>query len=279
MALTNCPNCGKEVSTRAAVCPGCGYGFSAAQESEPEQPTIQKCEDCGTEIPEGGDVCPNCGCPVPQVEAEEPKETEKTQKVEVTKVNLPKIKNKKKAIIVAALVVVVIIGLIVGLKMRSAKLRSDYSKKIETTSALMLTGAAEAEDACNLIKSVWYNTIYEEQDSKTDKYTHRSGAYGGFYDDFNDAISSLFADSSFSDKISDIQENQSDVASAMKELTNPPEEYKEEYDALKDYYDAYLTFTNMAINPTGNLQTYSTNFSSADAEALNCYNKMELYFK
>ena len=278
MALTNCPNCGKEVSTRAVVCPGCGYDFSAAQESEPVGSLNQKCEDCGVVIPQGADVCPNCGCPVQRAEAEEPKGAEKAQKVEVTKVNLPKIKNKKKAIIAAVLVVVAVVGLIVGLKIHSAKMRSDYGKKIETTSGLMLTGSAEAEDACNLIKSVWYNTIYEERDSKTDRYTHSNKGAGGFYDDFNDALSSLFADSSFSDKISDIEENQSNVASAMKELTNPPEEYKEEYDALRDYYDAYLTFTNLATNPTGNLQTYSSNFSDADAETLNCYNKMKLYF-
>ena len=61
MALTNCPNCGKEVSTRAAVCPGCGYEFTITPESEQTRPTIRKCEDCGAEIPEGAELCPNCG--------------------------------------------------------------------------------------------------------------------------------------------------------------------------------------------------------------------------
>lgn len=35
----------------------------------------------------------------------------------------------------------------------------------------MLDGAAKAENAGNLIKSVWYNAIYEERDTETDKYT------------------------------------------------------------------------------------------------------------
>lgn len=33
----------------------------------------------------------------------------------------------------------------------------------------MLDGAAKAENAGNIIKSVWYNVIYQESDSKTDK--------------------------------------------------------------------------------------------------------------
>lgn len=30
MALTKCPDCGRDVSTQAAACPGCGHPISAA---------------------------------------------------------------------------------------------------------------------------------------------------------------------------------------------------------------------------------------------------------
>lgn len=65
----------------------------------------------------------------------------------------------------------------------------------------MLLGASEAEDAGNLIKSVWYNTIYEETDSKTDKYTHSESNGFRFNKDFNDSLSALFSDSDFTEKI------------------------------------------------------------------------------
>lgn len=274
MALINCPNCGKEVSNRAASCPSCGYDLSVLHESEDKSAPIITCEDCGAEIPSSAEVCPNCGCPTMQES-----EPEAPQKVEVTKVNLPKIKNRKTAIIAISVVAVIIVGLFVGMKIHREKVSIKYGESIETVSAKMIAGSAIAEDACNLTRSVWNNTIFEKYDSSTNKYTRKNNGTGGFYDDFNDAISALYADSDFSAKISSIEVNQTEVAETMKTLTNPPEEYAEEYEALKKFYDAYLDLTNLATNPTGNLQTYSSNFSDADSNALNCYNKVKLYFK
>lgn len=41
----------------------------------------------------------------------------------------------------------------------------------------MIDGAAKAENAGNLIKSVWYNAIFEERNSETDKYTVKNGKF------------------------------------------------------------------------------------------------------
>lgn len=60
-------------------------------------------------------------------------------------------------------------------------------------------------------------------------------------------------------------------------MTNPPAEFKDAYNALIKLYDAYNKFTNLVINPTGNLQTFSNNFNEADREVTNCYSAMKLY--
>jgi len=138
----------------------------------------------------------------------------------------------------------------------------------------MLSGAADAEGCGNLIKKVWSNTIWERDDSVTDKYTKKNGV---FNDDFNDSLSSLFSDSSFAVKTDSVEKNQKEVNKIMKELKNSPEEWEDAYNDLKDYYDDYLTLTNLCTNPSGSLQTYSTNFSKADSDALNGYNKMKSY--
>ncbi len=49
------------------------------------------------------------------------------------------------------------------------------------------------------------------------------------------------------------------VNSLMKELKNPPEEYKDAYDSISKLYDAYISLTNLATDPSGSLQTYSQN--------------------
>ena len=95
--------------------------------------------------------------------------------------------------------------------------------------------------------------------------------------DFNDALSNLFTDSSFNSKISSIEDNQDTVNALMKQLKNPPEEYEDAYEAVSDLYDAYISLTNCATDPSGSLQTYSSTFSDADTNALNAYKAMELY--
>lgn len=279
MALIKCSNCEKEISDKAKVCPRCGQPVILTDEAPEEKASIL-CEECGTEIPEGMDACPNCGCPVP-VKGEVVDEV--PQKVEVTAVNLPQMTQKTKRYIVIAVVAVlaVIIALFVGKNIKEQKLAeeaaqrsADYASTLETASFTMLLGAIESEEAGNLIKSVWYNCIYEERDSKTDKYTRPNGY---FLDDFNDALANLFADSSFRSTISSIESNQELVTGLMKDLKNPPEEYEEAYEAVKELYDAYKKLTNLATNPSGSLRTFSDNFIAADTETVNCYEALQMY--
>lgn len=280
MALIQCKNCGKEVSDRAKVCPGCGELLNVIGVEQEE--TVTRgivCEECGTTFDFGIDSCPNCGCPVPVVEE---KPDQEPQKVEVTSVNLQVKQSTKKYVIIAvvAVVLVALIALISGnvRKQKAEQAALDaaeaYKANLQLASIMMISGAADAESAGNLIKSVWYNSIYEERDTKTDKYTRPNGY---FVSDFNDALGNLFSDPTFRSTISDIESNQETVASLMKELKNPTDEFEDAYDAIKDFYDAYLELTNLATSPTGSLQTFSNNFNAADSNVVKDYNAMEIY--
>ena len=145
---------------------------------------------------------------------------------------------------------------------------------MKSVSYTMLDGAAKAENAGNLIKSVWYNAIYEERDTETDKYTMKNGK---FVDDFNDALSNLFADENFVNSISEIELNQSKVTGLIKKLKNPPKKYEEAYAVLKTYYDNYIKMTKSVISPTGSLQTFSEDFNTYDTDTVNSFEKMKLY--
>lgn len=280
MALVQCKYCGKTVSDKAKTCPHCGENLAemiVEVEGTETPPTI--CEECGTIIPPGADTCPSCGCPV------EGKDTrEAAQKVEVTAVNLQvKKSTKKRAIIAIAIVAVLAIAGIIGytihkenLAKEAAQISANYADNLELASYTMLLGSISAENAGDLIKKVWYNAIYEERDSTTDKYTRPSGYW---VSDFNEALRNLFSDESFTSKITTIEENQDAVNTLMKMLKNPPEEHEEAYDAIKKYYDAYIELTNLIINPSGSLQTFSNNFNEADKDVLNCYNTVKLYIE
>lgn len=281
MALIKCSVCEKEISDKAKVCPQCGQPVVLVTPTVEERLSLL-CEECSAEIPEGMEACPNCGCPVPE---KQDIVEEAPQKVEVTAVKLPKMtKSTKKYMVISIIAIVVAIAvLLVGnsvhqqkLAEEAANLSEKYNANLETASYTMLLGAIEAEGAGNLIKSVWYNAIYEERDSTTDKYTRPNGY---FVDDFNDALSNLFSDANFKNTISSIESNQELVSSLMKDLRNPPEEYEDAYETLKELYDAYTSLTNLATNPSGSLTTFSQNFNTADTEVANCYDAMKLYIE
>lgn len=240
----------------------------------------KRCAECGAELEEGATECPDCGCPVEEMNDSD--KQEKTQKVEVTGVKV----TKRVKVIIGILVALLLVGgaTIFGVNQyQKKKAAEEYEQRVESYAAnlelatySMLTGASEAETCGNLIKQVWYNSIYEKRDDTTDKYTRPKGY---FVSDFNDALGNLFSDTSFQSKIGSIEDNQKTVNSLMKELKNPPEEYKDAYEAISELYDAYISLTNLATDPSGSLQTFSTNFNNADSETLNCYNAMKLYLE
>lgn len=211
---------------------------------------LTTCPKCEETISEKATVCPRCNSAVKQ----------KKKKHKGTIIS----------IIVFALIVISALG--IGISQKAKELK--YYSNMEKVSFIMIDGAAKAENAGNLIKSVWYNAIFEERNSETDKYTMKNGK---FVDDFNDALSELFADENFSNSISEIVTNQSDVANLMKQLKEPPKKYEEAYSVLKVYYDNYLKMTKIVINPTGSLNTFSEDFNTYDNNTVDSYEKMKLY--
>ena len=137
--------------------------------------------------------------------------------------------------------------------------------------------AVDTEEAGNLLHSVWYNCIFEVKDPETDKYTRRNNGKGSFYEDFNDAISVLYADPDYSAKLEGIMDSQYDLAQLMRELSDPPEKYKRDYEDLRQFYTAYVEFTTLVTNPQGNLQSFTEKFTAADEKIINCFYPLSMY--
>lgn len=265
MALIKCPNCGTDVSDKAKQCPNCG-------ETLQTQKVVKLCEECGYELDDNTTICPKCGCPVP--ESEEQKKTRKKKKIIISVIAI--------LVVILALIAIVCVVKVTNQKKaeeaaaaaEAARVQAvnDYASNLELASFTMLTGASTAEEAGTLIHDVWYDTIFDEHNADTSKYTSGNS-------DFNDSLSELFSDEEFQDKIASIKSNQATVKELMQELTNPPAEYEEAYNTLKDYYDAYLELTNLAISPTGSLQSYTDDFNEADSNVLKYYNAMDVYIE
>lgn len=244
MELRTCPVCGKMISPKATVCPFCKTKFSIEE--------LKICEDCGTDYAINLSACPNCGCP-----NSEQKRKSNTASMFMT---------------VIALIVIAMIGFILFYEFKKA----EYCDNMEAVTYTMINGAGMAENAGNLISSVWFNALFERRDNETDKYTME---YGIFVGDFNDALAKLFDDDSFINSVSRIKTNQSEVIDFMKELNNPPKEYEEAYSVLKIYYANYMNLINTVIEPRGIYYTFAENFNECVEDTVDSYEEMVLYLQ
>ena len=247
MSLITCPKCGEAISEKATVCPHCKLNLS--------QHNSIMCEECGTEYEIKLSACPNCGCPKSTIEQN-------------------KQKKKHKGFIISLVVIALIAVCVFGFSILQKAKEAEYYSNMECVSYTMLDGASKAENTRNLIKSVWYNAIYKKRNTETDKYTIENGK---FVNDFNDALSNLFAGENFVNSISEIELNQSEVSGLMKKLKNSPKKYEEAYSVLKTYYDNYIKMTKLVIRPNGSLKTFSEDFNTYDTDTVNSFEKMKLY--
>ncbi len=150
----------------------------------------------------------------------------------------------------------------------------EYAANLYNATYTMLQGCADAETACNLIQKTWNNAIWEKSDKETNKYTKTKGV---FVSDFNDALGNLFADKDFKKQLGEISENQNQVTAYMKALQSPPKKYEKAYNKITEFYETYLQFTNMAINPSGSLNSFADDFEKIDKKSMKIYDEMQVY--
>lgn len=254
MALITCPECEQLVSDQATSCPKCGFPLSAVS-----------------------------------VDKNTSEEAAVTPVAEETVFTAPP--NKKPILIACIAVTCVILIAVAGFLFKKAadekaaaeaqaaaeqaalEARNEYISNLNSFLWESLSGAADAESVCNLTQSVWHDTIFEEYDSETEQYTKTNGVY---HDDFNTSLQKLYSSDKIIDAIATIQSNQDTVNQLYVALQNPTEEFQTCYDVVDELFSAYSNLTDLAISPTGSLNTYSESFTDYDTVFLEQYNKLKL---
>ncbi len=264
MALINCPYCGQQISEKADTCVYCGAVLK--EKVVPEK----ICPECGEIVKGDATVCPKCGYPINGTVSSEP------QKIEVTNFNIKKSSKKKFIILIVAMITIAVV--IAGYQyVQNENAKYEYEKNYAETMMLMAEGAAEAEETCNIIHDVWFNCIFKESDSATDEYTKDDR--GRFHSDFNDALAELSGSSYYEEKVEKLLENQRSTYEIMRKMKEPPKGYEDAYQALKELFDAYNDFVNMAVNPTGSLTTYTSDINEIDPKVFKLFEAAALYIE
>lgn len=212
------------------------------------------CPKCKNEIQEDFSVCPYCG------------------------LNLYKKKSSSSKLVLSIIIgiVVAVVVLAVGWAVLSSAIRRDYLDSVRSCEYDMSKGMIQAEDAYNIIVSVWHNSIFMNDDPNTDMFTKDEN--GQFFGDFNDAMRKLFDDESFQKRLNLLNDNKAKVEEQMRSLSNPPGGLESLHADMLDVYVEYYTMIDLVLDPKGNYESYTSKFKEADEKSVEKQKRLSLYY-
>ena len=229
---------------------------------------MRYCRNCGKELQDDMQFCPSCGASM-QATARAPMASEPVYTEE-------KPAKKSHKGIIAIIIILAILAGAGFLYSNAAKVKA-YNQFAELYNT-MAEGAIKAETANLLIIDVWKNSIWKIADDKTDKYTKANGGSGQFYDDFNDALKSLYEDKSFIDDLTEIYSLQAKAETLIKNLAKHPRSFDEEYSDFKDCYNMFVRFTDMSLTAEGSLYSFADDHNELDKKIANKLKELDIYF-
>ena len=90
-------------------------------------------------------------------------------------------------------------------------------------------------------------------------------------------MNALFDDESFEEIRQAIFSDRDSIIAFIRKLKDPPEEWKEAYDDMMVFYDAYYAFSDLVLNPQYSYNEFTEYFKEYDNESIKCYNMMKLH--
>lgn len=247
----------------------------------------RKCQECGFVISNDTKVCPNCGAEI-NFNTELSNYSESNIHAE-TKNNLNSIINKIRQnkpisyiIIGVIIAVIIIIVVVAGVKTRSIR----YIKNMRSIADEIVDSASDAEDIYILASRVWLNSIYQEHDEETDKYTVKEDAdepktiqellSGSDFYDFSTAVDNMYSDQDIINELSELSGDFNSISDSVDKLQNPPKDMYGCYSTFMDLYSSYSTLVDLAQNPSGSYEDYSDKIDSTSDAFLDSVNKLKI---
>lgn len=226
-----------------------------------------KCTDCKKKISDSVEICPNCGKKIT--------EDDKTKGFLLIR-NSKKKKRFTICLISILSVLLVIFGMFFANKEsnekkeeeriateKTKKEEEEYKKEHNDYVNIMnecYNASQEmnikVQELSSLITRVWHNSIFEEKDKDTDKYTIKNGKFLSFDDSVNKCIEK----EAQKKKFLNVGKDFSDKYAKVLKLEIPERDKNNfiEYDAfIRDYSKMIFDFYQFVIMPSGNYNEFS----------------------
>lgn len=186
---------------------------------------------------------------------------------------------KKPKLLIPIIAVIAALGIATGVIIRN----NIYYKKLSYTFERLESANEHAENAGELLGSVWQNTIYRESNPATDQYTKSESNGRYFNDDFNDSLAAFRGEKAGVEKDIDYMLCESFLIvfdAYSKDIKNPPSKYKEVHEAVLQYRDSVQSLTELVVEQGGYsynsyMKAYHEKVEKADAD----YKAARRYFE
>lgn len=128
---------------------------------------------------------------------------------------------------------------------------NSYIENLNLLYASTLSGASNAESVCVLVCNVWQDAIFGDYNDETKKYV--TGA-----SDFNEAVNRVYSDEDIKKKLNEITDRRDRANTYIQNLQFCPEELDKAYDIALEVNTDFNALADLALNPSGNYNSYST---------------------
>lgn len=244
-----CSNCGTPLGDGQDFCPKCG--------TRKELQTKNICSNCGAELADGQEFCGKCGTKV-GVKIN----IETNAAINQFNANVQKKKKKSKVLPIVLAIVFAIVAIggyftyTIIQEKNLAEAVEQYKEDANTFYIKVLASGSTMEDIGNEIKTSWR------------AYVNRSRYNGLRYYSVDSAIEAAQT-YKYSD-ISTVKTSNSTIETLYKDLLVIPDKDDQELleikEAVKEAYDAYKDMYDCVITPSGNYNSWTSEFSSVDSE-------------
>ena len=163
-------------------------------------------------------------------------------------------------VIVASVIVALVISFVgykIYLNLESRNAEREFSFFVGTVSGKMIKLAINSENVVDEISRAWRDAIFSDYNKR----------------DFNVAIMEVRM--MRANTISSIENLSEEIAKSIKKM-NPPAGMESSYKRLKDLYLLFNKYANMAVAPSGSLQTYSRQNSDLSVEIKSAVKELEM---
>lgn len=156
-------------------------------------------------------------------------------------------------------------------RLEQKQARAKYIDNLKDFAALTWDGLVIAEDMCQIVYMVWYDTEYEEYRDETAAYTMTDGVY---HDDVTTSFDALIESVDMQKLVADLESNKKKVSAKFEQLKNPAEEFAKCYEIAEDMMDAYIDFYTLAMYyPDCSLGEYSSYYDECTDAYIKYYEK------